>query len=111
MSRISKTMFAATSHYTGSILLLLPKKNGKGFLKTPVSHHFERWHIEVPFDMCGLDVFIEIVDKSVHTSEDLELFMQKYYHVFEKRFGTDSYKIVPWGVIFEIHKNNKYIPQ
>jgi len=42
------------------IQLLIPKKKGIGFLKSPCGHHHEQWMHDIEYDAHGLDGYIDI---------------------------------------------------
>lgn len=43
-----------------SIKILIPKKKGIGFLKTPIGHHVSKLISELGYDCFGLDGYVNI---------------------------------------------------
>jgi hypothetical protein len=62
--------------HTYSIMVLIPKKRGVGFLRQPVGHHandLSRFIDQLGYDCCGLDGYLDINTGFTHNKDFTEL--------------------------------------
>lgn len=70
--------------------MLVPKKIGTGFLKVPVGHHHANWLDDLPYDITGLDGYIDI-ECDCHPWEEVkrDAILTEIMPMITKKFGFD----------------------
>lgn len=77
--------------YSETIIMLIPKKIGGGFLKSPVGHHHEPWMSDMTYDVDGLDGYLNIECGRNYIDQDAIL--KEIMPIIQSRFNF------PWRIV------------
>jgi len=91
--------------HTLSVMLLIPKKKGIGFLKTPVGHHNDNLSLLITnlgYDCCGLDGYLNI-NTGFTYGQDFTILIREISTFYKKEaIQVSADKILDWLI-----SNNK----
>jgi hypothetical protein len=104
MSQDSTPEILAMFEYP-TILMLIPKKRGEGYLRVPLGHHACPLHslsYDLRVDICGLDGMLEVELGRRYTFNDLDGMVRDYVVPIAKLLGF-PFRVVEHAEFWENH--------
>lgn len=99
-----KTLLVCLDAFDKAVSILVPKRRGEGFLKSPLGHHHDRVSQiahEIELDIYGLDGALEVQTGSLH-GKDTEALLERIMPPLCQHYQMD-FRVIARAEFWKLH--------